>query len=219
MRPGVGRSPTSPQNEAGLRMLPPRSEASASGSVPGGTAAAPPPELPPQVLARSYGLRVTPKTSLNVCEPAPNSGVFVFPITTAPARRQRSTTAESASVACAANRGEQNVVRTPAVSSRSLTATGTPCNRPAGSPRSAASAAASAPSASSVTTALSREFTKSIRDRCDSTTSRDENRRDRIPAASSDALIPHIGGRIVLASHQHDRPEAPARAPQAPPRL
>ena len=36
-------------------------------------------------------LRVTPKTSLNVCEPSPNSGVLVLPIRIAPALRTRST--------------------------------------------------------------------------------------------------------------------------------
>jgi len=36
-------------------------------------------------------LRVAPKTRLKVCEPAPNSGVLVLPITIAPARRSRET--------------------------------------------------------------------------------------------------------------------------------
>ena len=35
----------------------------------------------------SYGLRVAPNTGLNVCEPAPHSGVFVLPMTSAPASR------------------------------------------------------------------------------------------------------------------------------------
>ena len=55
---------------------------------------------------RSYGLRVAPKTALNVCEPAPNSGVLVLPITIAPAPRSRSTISESASGTCVANSGE-----------------------------------------------------------------------------------------------------------------
>ena len=42
----------------------------------------------PGVFVRSYGLRVAPKTALNVCEPAPNSGVFVLPITIAPGGAQ-----------------------------------------------------------------------------------------------------------------------------------
>ena len=52
--------------------------------------AAAPPEDPPGVRERSHGLRVAPKTALNVCDPAPNSGVFVLPITSAPAARSRS---------------------------------------------------------------------------------------------------------------------------------
>ena len=43
--------------------------------------------LPPQVFAGSYGLRVAPNTALNVCDPAPNSGVFVLPTVMAPAAR------------------------------------------------------------------------------------------------------------------------------------
>ena len=54
---------------------------------PGATAAAAPPLEPPGVFDRSDGLRVTPKTALNVCEPAPNSGVFVLPMISAPAAR------------------------------------------------------------------------------------------------------------------------------------
>src|SRR5204863_389303 len=94
-QPGLGRRPTTLQKLAGLRRLPPRSEPSANGSIPAATAAAAPPLEPPGVRDRSYGLRVAPKTGLNVCEPAPNSGVFVFPITIAPASRSRRTIAAS----------------------------------------------------------------------------------------------------------------------------
>ena len=97
MRPGVGRRPTTLQKDAGLRIELARSDASASGARPQATAAAAPPLEPPAVRARSYGLRVTPKTGLKVCEPAPNSGVFVLPRMTAPAPRSRSTTIASAS--------------------------------------------------------------------------------------------------------------------------
>ena len=86
----------------------------------------------PACASRSYGLRVAPKTALNVCEPAPNSGVFVLPITIAPAARRRSTSSESCSGTCSANSGEPYVVRIPAVSSRSLTAIGRPCRAPRG---------------------------------------------------------------------------------------
>ena len=59
--------------------------------MPQATAAAAPPEEPPEVLARSYGLRVAPNTLLKVWLPAPNSGVLVLPIVIAPAAPSRST--------------------------------------------------------------------------------------------------------------------------------
>ena len=51
--------------------------------------------LPPQVREVSYGFRVAPNTVLNVCDPAPNSGVFVLPSVIAPARRIRVTISAS----------------------------------------------------------------------------------------------------------------------------
>ena len=68
---------------------------SAIGSMPQASATAAPPLLPPQVLVVSYGFSVAPNTGLNVCDPAPNSGVLVLPTRIAPARRIRSTSSES----------------------------------------------------------------------------------------------------------------------------
>jgi hypothetical protein len=45
----------------------------------------------------SYGFLVGPNTGLKVCDPAPNSGVLVFPITTAPACLSRATCGASKS--------------------------------------------------------------------------------------------------------------------------
>ena len=92
-----GRMPTTPQNAAGLRSDPPMSVPSAIGSIPHASATAAPPLLPPHVFVRSYGLSVAPKTGLNVCDPAPNSGVLVLPTVIAPARFNRATSGESAS--------------------------------------------------------------------------------------------------------------------------
>src|SRR5947207_12557874 len=93
--PGEVRKPTTPQNEAGSRNEPPRSEPWASGPMPVASATAPPPVEPPQVSAGFQGLRVTPNTALKVLAPAPNSGVLVLPRTMAPAALSRSTTAAS----------------------------------------------------------------------------------------------------------------------------
>src|SRR5437870_5596851 len=90
-RPIDGRKPTMLQNAAGLRSEPPVSDPLATGTSPHASATAAPPEDPPQVFVRSKGLRVAPKTVLNVCDPEPNSGVLVLPTMIAPARRIRST--------------------------------------------------------------------------------------------------------------------------------
>ena len=87
-RPGDGRMPTMPQKLAGLRSEPPMSVPSAIGSMRVASATAAPPLLPPHVLLRSCGLSVDPNTGLKVCEPAPNSGVLVFPRQIAPATPQ-----------------------------------------------------------------------------------------------------------------------------------
>jgi hypothetical protein len=84
-RPRLGRRPTTPQNDAGLRSEPPMSEPSASGTIPDARAHAAPPEEPPAERVGSTGLSVVPKTRLKVCEPAANSGTLVRPITTTPA--------------------------------------------------------------------------------------------------------------------------------------
>src|SRR6267378_1852280 len=96
-RPGDGRMPTTLQKFGGLRSEPPISLPSASGTIPQASATQPPPVLPPQVLVTSYGLRVGPNTGLNVCEPKPNSGTLVLPITMAPAFFSRCTTRQSKS--------------------------------------------------------------------------------------------------------------------------
>ena len=83
--PMLLRMPTTLLQAAGFRKEPPKSEPCAIGSIPHANATAAPPLLPPHVLPVSYGFNVAPNTSLKVCEPAPNSGVLVFPTTIAPA--------------------------------------------------------------------------------------------------------------------------------------
>jgi hypothetical protein len=180
------------QNAAGFRREPPVSLPSAMGTMPQARAAAAPPLLPPTVRVRSYGFRVAPKRVLNVCDPAPNSGVFVFPIVMAPASRIRLTIKASLAGTLSRKNGDPRVVRIPAVSTRSLWATGSPWRIPRSEPRacisSARAAAASACSATRVTMALTFGLVRSIRDRCARRTSRAEICLRPMAAASSMAL-------------------------------
>ncbi len=165
-RPGEPRKPTTLQKLAGLRSEPPRSVPSASGTMPAARATAAPPLDPPQVRVVSQGFSVAPNTVLKVWEPAPNSGVLVFPTVMAPAAFMRETTSASSSGTKSRKSGEPKVVRTPLVNSRSLCATGRPASRPVGSPRasfeSRARASARAASSVRVTMALSFGFRASI---------------------------------------------------------
>ena len=192
-RPGEGRSPTTLQKLAGLRSEPPMSEPSASGSIPHASATAAPPLLPPHVFVRSYGFSVAPNTALNVCDPAPNSGVLVLPMVIAPAWRMRSTSSESSDGTKSLKIGEPKVVRIPLVICRSLCAIGRPCSGPRTRPRasasSASSARASAWSATSVTMAFTVGLTRAIRSRCAATRSRAERDFARIRRAISTALM------------------------------
>jgi hypothetical protein len=105
-RPGEGRRPTTEQKAAGVRRLQPRSDPVASHAWPVATATAEPPEEPPQVMAVFHGLRVSPKTSLNVLAPWPNSGVLDLPMTMAPRDSSVSTMASLPSGTCPAKSGE-----------------------------------------------------------------------------------------------------------------
>ena len=87
IRPWLGLSPTRPQADAGMRMLPPPSEALANGTIPAATAAAAPPLDPPGVRSRSHGLRVGPQAAGCVVGRLPISGLFVRPAITSPAAR------------------------------------------------------------------------------------------------------------------------------------
>ena len=60
LRPRVGFRPTNPQHAAGARIEPKPSEACAIGSIRAPTAAAAPPDEPPEIRLVSQGLRVGP---------------------------------------------------------------------------------------------------------------------------------------------------------------
>ena len=181
--------PTTLQNAAGLRSEPPMSLPSASGTKPAASAAAAPPDEPPADRPCRYGLWVAPNTVLNVCEPGRELRHVGLADPDGPAAFSRATISSSRSGTVSACRGEPHVVRMPPVAWVSLCATGSPCSGPTSSPAasaaSAASAAARAPSASRVTTALTSGFSRSMRSRCASSSSRAEISRARSIAASS----------------------------------
>ncbi len=102
----VGRKPTTLFHAAGLRSEPPVSLPSAVATMRQARATAAPPLDPPAVRPSPHGFCVTPWTLLNVCEPAPNSGVFVFPTATAPAAFMRATSRQSAAGRWPANSGD-----------------------------------------------------------------------------------------------------------------
>ena len=169
---------------------------SAIGSMCVASATAAPPLLPPQVLLRSCGLSVAPNTGLNVCDPAPNSGVLVLPTQIAPACRSRSTVSESSAGHEVLEdrrserrpdpvgrlqilvRDRQAVQRTDVVAVR----VGVVGQR----------ARSIACSATSVTMALRPGFMRSICVRCAPTTSRAERSLARMRRASSTALRPQM---------------------------
>ena len=120
-RPNVGLSPGSPQNAHGIRIEPPPSVPSASGTMPAASAAELPPLEPPGVFRRSHGLRVTPVSALSVTPFQPSSGVVVLPGSTAPERRSEATTGASSSHGPAGSIAvEPRSVGQPLVTSRSL---------------------------------------------------------------------------------------------------
>ena len=95
----------------------------------------------------------------------PNSGVFVLPRITKPAAFSRVTWARSKSGTFDANACEENVVRIPAVVSRSLSEIGTPWKGASAGSSAFARASASASSPRTVTYAPSSGSSRSIRSR------------------------------------------------------
>ena len=65
MRPPVVRTPTMPQNAAGIRIEQPKSVPCASGTIPVATATAEPPDDPAGLSAGFHGLRVAPNKRID----------------------------------------------------------------------------------------------------------------------------------------------------------
>jgi hypothetical protein len=126
-RPRCGLSPNSPVHADGMRIEPAPSDPSAAEASPPATAVAEPPLEPPLVRCRSHGLRVTPNVGDSVNGVIISSGTLVLPRMTAPASRRRRTTSWSALLGTCST-SHPNAVTSPATSTSSLTAIGTPSN-------------------------------------------------------------------------------------------
>ena len=125
MRSRWGLRPTRPQLAAGMRIEPRPSEAVAAAHRPAATAAALPPLEPPALRSVFQGLRVTPNAGPSVSPMMASSGRFVLPMITAPAARRRAMNSLSRAAGAPGSAVPQ-AVGSPATSSVSLTAIGTP---------------------------------------------------------------------------------------------
>jgi hypothetical protein len=83
-----------PHHDAGMRIEPPPSVPSATGTRPAATAAALPPDDPPELRDVSNGLRVGPNSGLSHVPRKPITGLLVLPTMIAPARSIRSAQAQ-----------------------------------------------------------------------------------------------------------------------------
>src|SRR6187431_987484 len=117
---------------------------SSIGVNPMASAAAAPPDDPPGVRVRSYGLLVVPYTWLYVWMSPAYSGRFVLANGIAPASRRRATGQASSVGTNAANSGAPLVVMHPFVWNESLMVIGTPWRGPSSSPRTSAASASAA---------------------------------------------------------------------------
>ena len=142
--PQVGRRPVSPLHAAGIRVDPPVSSARALAHRNAAVAAAEPLLEMPGLRDRSHGLRGWPPGWWKL-SPSANSDRFSLPSSTAPASLSFDTTTASSLGTWSHSSAEPYVVRMPAVSNWSFTATGMPCKGPRYCPaaisRSAARAA------------------------------------------------------------------------------
>src|SRR3954471_2511154 len=89
LRARVGFNPNTPQAEAGIRIEPPPSLACATGRMRAATAAAAPPDEPPDECAKFHGFRVGPNSRDSVVGINPNSGLELLPKMVTPLFRKR----------------------------------------------------------------------------------------------------------------------------------
>src|SRR5262249_55900913 len=129
MRPRDGFSPTTPQLEAGTRIDPAPSLASAKGTMPAATADAAPPEEPPGVTSSRIGLCVAPWSFGSVVIAQPFSGALDLPTSTKPAALVRRVASESRGARQSLSQAQELVSGAPChIEASSLRRNGTPAN-------------------------------------------------------------------------------------------
>src|SRR5579871_5180112 len=131
-----------PHIEAGLRIEPPVSVPSAAGKNPAARPAPLPLDEPPGKCSRFHGLRAGGQGRSNDGPPTANSWVDSLPSSTPPAARSLAVTTASLRATLSANTLECAVVGTPATSTMSLSAYGTPWNGPRQRPAAISASAA-----------------------------------------------------------------------------
>lgn len=151
--------------------------------MPAATAAAEPLLEPPGVWAVLCGLRVGPGAV------TANSAVTVFPATSAPAARSRSTRGACGPASTSGGTADPALVSIPSIRTMSLTPTITPDSTPGGA--SAASAASRPRRSGSRTNALIRASSRSIRSQVRATRS--------VTAATLRRKAPPFPGHGVIA--------------------
>jgi len=131
IRSGDGRRPTTPQQEAGMRIDPPISVPIETVAMPAPTATALPPLEPPGVMPARHGLLVAGKIALVVPTAAASSGRLVLPRMAAPAARARPTGTASLSGTRLRQTALPSVQGIPATGMLSFTARVLPASGPA----------------------------------------------------------------------------------------
>ena len=137
-RPVVGRKPTTPVAEAGMRIEPPVSVPRAIRADPSHRLTPAPADEPPgaRCSSASHGLTGVPVCGFSPTAPKANSTVCVLPVNTAPNRRSART--RNPSRHGGSGRGVPARSGSPSSAYRSLTDTATPASGPGSSPRATA---------------------------------------------------------------------------------
>src|SRR6201996_7802789 len=129
-RPRDGFRPTSPLQDAGIRIEPPPSLAWAIGTTPAATKAPEPDDDAPAVRSVFHGLRTAPSRGCSAEALKPYSDIWVLPSDVIPVARYSRAKSPSRSAGRGVHASAPRIVGSPATSTLSLTNVGTPLRKP-----------------------------------------------------------------------------------------